>query len=123
MGHKARNKQAPPTPLHDPDAVRPESRRRNKRKAEEDAAASTASAAKKRVVKKTTEGGKGKGRVAAPKASTGSVQRVFQSDFVLSEIVAHGQSLIILNRYSDDSEDDAPVPKTLKKKSKSSKKS
>jgi hypothetical protein len=122
MGHKARNKQPPPTPLDDPDAVRPASRRQNKRKAEEEAAASTASAAKKRVVKKTTEGGKGKGRVAPPKASTGSVQRVPQLDLVPNEIEAHSQSLIF-NRYSDDSEDDAPVPKTLKKKPKSSKKS
>ena len=38
MGYKAKNKQAPPKPLHDPDAVRPESRRQNKRKAEEQAA-------------------------------------------------------------------------------------
>lgn len=37
MGYKAKNKQAAPKPLHDPEAVRPDSRRQNKRKAEEEA--------------------------------------------------------------------------------------
>jgi hypothetical protein len=69
MGYKAKNKQAPPKPLADPDAVRPESRRQNKRKAEEQAARLEKKAKPVDVAGKngsSTKGvkSKGKGRVA-----------------------------------------------------------
>ena len=62
MGYKAKNKQAPPKPLHDPEAVRPDSRRQNKRKAEQEA---VRAAGGKKTKTKAIEGKGGRGNKTA----------------------------------------------------------